>query len=378
MNRSVCFLMIGDVRYDGRSYNMARSLLRRGFRVLFLMTAMQGEELTYDGIQLECLGLRRWPSAKLTYLQYYLKALPRALKSRCDVYIAADLFSLPIAFAAARYHRARVVYDCKEFFFALASLQRRPFIQTFWSLVERLFIRKVDAVMAAGEEDVRILADRYAISAPTAVLNHPPNRERHNKVELRSRFHLPASCRILLYQGGLQSGRGLGLMLDLLQYLPKCAIVFIGDGHLKDQLQRRAIGLEGRVFFLGRVPYKDLLDYTASADLGMALIEDYGLSYQYARPNKLFEYIMAEVPVVVTDFPVMKKIVEEHNVGIAVSLHHPKLIAEAIDALLSDEGLYQSLKANCRIASKCLSWETEEKKFLRLIEGLLPANSAKP
>ena len=374
MRAAICFMEIGDVRYDGRSYNMATSLSRAGHAVRFIVTGDKNSRVELEQIDLVQLGVRRWFWSKLYFLHYYLKLIPAAFSARADLYVSADLFSLPIAYLVARVRGARVVYDAKEFYFATAALKDRPHTQRFWAWVEGLFVKRVDGITVAGEDDSRIVAQRYGVPPPTPILNHPPyvaKVERSQK--LRQELSIPPEKKIILYQGGLQSGRGLFLSLDVLVHLPDSVLVFLGEGHLKGELSRTisAQGLEGRAFIRERVEYPNLIEYTASADIGLALVEDYGLSYRYARPNKLFEYVMAGVPVVVTNFPVMREVVERYDVGVAVDLAEPAVIARVIDAILKDANRYRRLVENCRSAAKVLCWEKEEPKFLALIQSVL-------
>jgi glycosyltransferase involved in cell wall biosynthesis len=88
------------------------------------------------------------------------------------------------------------------------------------------------------------------------------------------------------------------------------------------------------------------------------------LSYYYALPNKLFEYIMAEIPAVVSNLPQMKEIIERYEVGMVVDLDNPDELIEVIKKLTENEVLYKKFKENCRTASQELNWENEVKNLL--------------
>ena len=103
-------------------------------------------------------------------------------------------------------------------------------------------------------------------------------------------------------------------------------------------------------------------------DIGVALIENISKSYYYALPNKLFEYIMAEVPVVVSNLPQMKEIIEKYDVGFAVDIDNRYELITAIKKLSEDARLYESKKQNCRIASQELNWEKEVTSLLQTIK----------
>jgi glycosyltransferase involved in cell wall biosynthesis len=110
------------------------------------------------------------------------------------------------------------------------------------------------------------------------------------------------------------------------------------------------------------VPHEELLRLTASADIGFALIEPISESYRLALPNKLFEYIMAGVPVVASDLPAMKEVLDAHGVGIAVSADEDeKRLAELILDMYENLEKYRS---RCREAREKLNWEAQEERLL--------------
>ena len=98
----------------------------------------------------------------------------------------------------------------------------------------------------------------------------------------------------------------------------KCDLVVLGTGVFRTKYEKLAseLGITDRIHFLGNIDQKELINYTAGADIGVALIENISKSYYYALPNKLFEYIMANVPVLISDLPQMKKIVDDYNASL--------------------------------------------------------------
>jgi len=121
------------------------------------------------------------------------------------------------------------------------------------------------------------------------------------------------------------------------------------------------LGLESKIKFLGRLPFQELNEVTRKADLGISLEEDLGLNYRFALPNKLFDYIQAGVPVLVSDLPEMRRIVEQYKIGMIAETHLRKELVEVIKAALFDlEKRYTWMK-NMPLAAKELCWENEEK-----------------
>ena len=114
--------------------------------------------------------------------------------------------------------------------------------------------------------------------------------------------------------------------------------------------------------FLGKIAPKELKAYTQSADLGISLEEDLGLNYRFALPNKLFDYIQAEIPVIVSDLPDMCKLVTDFNIGEILRERNPKALADLVSLTLD-----KNYKEELRKAKNELSWEKEKLKLIKLI-----------
>ena len=143
-----------------------------------------------------------------------------------------------------------------------------------------------------------------------------------------------------------------------------------GEGPKKAEYEQlvKNLNLSNRIHFLGNIPPKTLKTITPLADIGMSLEEDLGLSYRYALPNKLFDFIQARVPILATNLPEIKKMVEEYNVGKVIINHEPKHLAETLQEILN-EGK-RSYQENLAKAAKELCWENEEIKLKAIFEQI--------
>jgi glycosyltransferase involved in cell wall biosynthesis len=142
----------------------------------------------------------------------------------------------------------------------------------------------------------------------------------------------------------------------------------LGDGDIKQKLVRmvRKHGLQEKVHFFGKVPMDALWQYTAAADVGISLEEDLGLNYQYALPNKLFDYIQARLPVVISDLPEMKAIVTRYNIGKILEERTPQKLATTIHEVLTTMPGNKEFYSNIELAARELCWEKEEDKLVSL------------
>jgi len=116
-------------------------------------------------------------------------------------------------------------------------------------------------------------------------------------------------------------------------------------------------------------PYK-ILEYTSSADYGISLIEPISLSYEYCLPNKVFEYTMAGLPIIVSSLPEMKRFVEENNVGIAVDFNNSIESLKNIFIEFSKQD-YNKYKDNLNNTASKFNWEEQEQVLLKIYEKLV-------
>jgi glycosyltransferase involved in cell wall biosynthesis len=367
-------LEIGDIRTDGRCKNIADSFISYGGRVTFLGPSDKDSRELDGNIVLQYLKIRRNWGSKVAYLHYWIRAFFTAIRLKPDIIIAEDLFSLPPALLAAFYTGARVLYDAKEFYFALASLKDRRVTQWFWSTLEYLTIQFTDVVITSGERDSDILRLQYKITRPVAIHNHPPKRTGEaDRTVLRRKYGIPTDHVIFLYQGWLLEGRGLPLMLDIAEQYENVFCVIMGEGKMRQEIEKRiqASDVRDRVLLTGALPYDELLKNTDGADVGCALIEDRGLSYRYARPNKLFEYIRANVPVLVSNFPAMREVVESYGIGLTADPRNRLEVLDAARILIEDAGIRERFRIACIKAAEEFTWETEEKKLFKLFNSVM-------
>ncbi|NJK85562.1 MAG: glycosyltransferase family 4 protein [Bacteroidales bacterium] len=175
--------------------------------------------------------------------------------------------------------------------------------------------------------------------------------------------------KIIIYQGSVNVGRGLERMIEAMRYIENAHFVIVGEGDILSELEKKVKDdqLSDKVTFMGRIPVSALHYYTVEADLGISLEENLGLNYYYALPNKLFDYIQARVPVLVSDFPEMAEVVNRYKIGRTTLISDPKQLAVILHEMLTDEGCRESWKLNLQHAADELCWENEENKLFDLL-----------
>ena len=223
--------------------------------------------------------------------------------------------------------------------------------------------------MVTGPMDGEFLVKEYGIKNIILLRNLPRYYKPTLQLDLRSHVNIDKTKRIILYQGVLLKGRGIEKVFSVLDELPNHVFVIAGGGEFFEHYQKLAaeMNVSDKVFFLGKLTQDELPKITASVDVGVSLIENLSISYYHALPNKLFEYIMADVPVIVSNLPQMKEIVDKYDVGFAVDIDNKNELITAFKKLSEDNDLYESKKQNCHIASQELNWEKEVVSLLKTL-----------
>jgi glycosyltransferase involved in cell wall biosynthesis len=288
-----------------------------------------------------------------------------------DVYHCHDLGTLLIGWFARRRTGGRLVYDAHELFTELGTIGYME--RQYYRLLERHLIHRVDAVIVPGNSRGQYLSKRYGIQLPTSICNFPPSYGRYMcAITIREKLGLAGNTPIIVYTGGYIPGRGLHNLVSSATYLDKGVLVFIGWGVLEEKLKSmvKEKGLEKKVIFTEPVPPNELVSFIRSANLGVVIYQYTSLNNYYACPNKLYEYIHAGLPVVSSNFPGLREIVDGYQLGKTFDPEDPKDIADATNQTLRDEKRYNELKRNALEAARVFNWENESGKLLALYEGL--------
>ena len=184
---------------------------------------------------------------------------------------------------------------------------------------------------------------------------------------------------MLLYQGCVNKGRGVDWAIDALEFLPECRLVVAGGGDLLEEMKAYAAQKPWaeKISFLGRMKPEELERLTRSCGVrlagsrfpqavGMVMLEDMGLSYHYALPNRIGDFVAAGVPMVVSDLPEMARVVRRFGVGEVMDAPTPQALAEAVKRVLAREWTDDDFAA----AREDMDWKKEKKKLIEIIETI--------
>lgn len=287
-------------------------------------------------------------------------------------YHASDLYVLPAMAANARRRNAGLVYDARELYPFVQGTVGKPWATFFWSQLEARYVPRADVVMTVSDSIADRLQDAYGIRPPVVVHNVPDRAQVEVSPYLRENLPISESTLLVLHLGQLRNGRGCEILVRAMREVRGAALVFLGTGPERDPLKNLTVseGVEASVFFLDPVPYDQVLDVAAGADVGVSLLEDTCLNHRLALPNKLFEYLMAGLPTIVSDFPEVGRVVEEFDVGLAVDPSRPDMVTQAIQKMVDDEPARLRWKSNTPKVTETFSWSNASQVMTRAYQTL--------
>ena len=402
----VCLVTVGmgDVLSFPRMYKVARTLRKHGHEVVALCVRRQNKPSVEvrDGILIRRVKpmvrtRRRLPQLfLLKALGLYLSMTLAALRERADVYHCFHFGALPVGATvkALRGRSVKLFYGGLEdypYSYARYYLWRlRPpgnvmLARLAWKIYykfELSLIRTfVDFVFTVDSAD-GIPYKRYkAVSENVVKIQNVPEAKADVDEELRE--ELVAKYRgykILVYVGAVHRIRGCLNMVRAMRYVvkevPNAKLLLIGpiteEGFMEEASAFiKQHSLEDNVEFLGFVPYDKLHTYLAICHVGLWLYLPYEQSIRTKGSSKLFLYMRAGLPVVASNFPGIRSIIEEAKCGILVNPTDVKQIADAMIMLLENPELAKQMGENGRKAVReKYNWEKEEEKIIGAYEQL--------
>ena len=385
--KKVISIVLNNFKNDSRVLKENISLQKAGYDVKVVALWEEGfeefENIHNISVHRIKLASKNWSKNKFIQLFKYFEFMYKVIKKykKANIIHCNDLNTLPIGVIVKKFfnRNIKIVYDAHEYeteINGLTGIQKK-----LTKLLEKSLIKYADRVITVSDSIANEYVKLYGIKKPALVLNTPHYKEIEKKDIFRETFNIDKDKTIFLYQGGLSSGRGIEILLETFKLFKgegrrekgeensiQPCIVFMGYGELENLIKEYSKKYNN-IYFHPAVSPDILLDYTSSADFGISTIEDSCLSYRYCLPNKMFEYLMAEIPVIVSNLPEMKRLVEKNRVGVVAQENTPQGLKEAIlKAITMDK---KELQSNIQKIKQSFNWEEQEKVLLDVYKELM-------
>ena len=376
----VCFLSSAHPALDKRVFDKeARSLHQHGFEVIHLCPQSEGEPLgrwQQDGIEIETYP--RLPGIR-SRLRQLAKLFRRAKAIKADVYHCNEVDSWVVGVFLRIFAGHRCIFDVHEHYPSTFAESRFPqwlqplvagSVRLLYALLSPFTSRIVLAKRSVAPDfwfakNKLVLVQNFT---PLAALTGQNVKEREPRGPRPTLIHL----------GLIGKARGWPQLLDAMARMHNkdCILHVIGKFHDGTEeeffAKARALGLTDRIKFDQWMPFDQAFKRLTQADIGLVLFQPGIQNHVFALPHKMFDYMLAELPLVVPEFAVeVREIVKEADCGLLVDPTDPASIAAALDKLLDEPETRARLGQQGRDAVlKKYNWEAEAAEFVEMYSSL--------
>ncbi len=360
--KKIIVSVTNDLTTDQRVAKICDTLLELDYEVILVgrrLKTSQAINRKYDTKR-----FKLWfNSGALFYANYNIHLFFYLLFSKFDALWSNDLDTLLSNYLVSRLKGEKIIFDSHEYFTEVPELVNRPRVKKIWKLIERQIVPKLKHIFTVSPSIAKLYNEEYGVNVK--ILRNLPQLS--DDIALKKDLKVEDK-NILVYQGAVNINRGIEYMVKAMKYIDNAVLYILGVGDIYEDIHDLISKLElnDKVKMLGEIPLENLKSYTVQADIGLSLEENAGLNYRYALPNKLFNYIHANIPVLVSDLPEMKAVVNKYNIGEVIENHDEKHIADKINSMLNDKEKMQFWKANTKKAMAELNWE-KEKQIIKTV-----------
>lgn len=367
--KKVIVSVSNDLVTDNRVDKTCNSLVEAGYNVHLIgrlkrnSPPMNKRKYSYSRLHL-CFY-----SSFFFYADFNIRLFLKLLFSKIDILWANDLDTLLANYLISKIRNKPLVFDSHEHFTEVPELKYNRFAKWFWKRIERRILPNLKNVITVCNPIADYFKKEYGVDA--VIVRNFPKADSIKKVKTKEDLNMPDKPILVWQGGGCNIERGMEELVESMQWVDAYLYV-IGDGDVYDNLKTLAVefGVRNKISFVPRIPFDDMMQYTFNADIGLSLDKDTNQNYAMSLPNKLFEYIHAEIPIIITPLSEIKHILEAFNICDFLNNHNPKNIAEQINSLLNDKERRDLYVENCKKAKQQFCWEEEQKKILDLLNEI--------
>lgn len=362
--KTITIAISGQLYTDQRIIRIASSLSENNYKV----TVFYRSYLKYKNGKQDTGRVYPFNNRKLTFLfntgvAFYfffnLRLFLLLLFRRQHILCAVDADTLPAFTLLSKLKRTPLIYDAHEYFAEVPELENKPLKQSIWHKVTQMGVKQSTDRYTVSETLAKALEERYGSPFKT-IRNLPFYKEKD--------VHLKHERPTIIYQGALNKGRELELLIGTMQKLPGFDCIIIGEGDLSEALRNMAKGAEN-VKFLGLLSPEKINIITQKAFLGYNLLDAKSKSYYYSLSNKYFDYMQAGVPSISSELPEYELLNSSYQCGLCIPNTEEDLL-RVIHYCHEHKDYYLNLQQNALLASLNNNWENESQKLISIYDCL--------
>jgi len=350
-------------RYDDRIFlKECKSLYNNGYEVSLIVADGKGDE-NKDGIKIYDVGKPKNRIERI--LKFTKKIYKKAIEINAKVYHFHDPELIPIGLKLKKLGK-NVIFDSHED--VTKQILSKPYlnkfflnlISNFYAFYENYACKKLDAIIVANPSSINKF---LKINKNTVDVCNFPLLEEFMQIDFDPNLKKSDIC----YIGGISKIRGIEQTIKSLKFLPDIKLNLAGNFE-SEELKNYITSLPEweKVNYYGYVDRNKVIEIIKNSMIGLSTLLPTP-NYLINIPIKIFEYMASWLPVIASDFPLWREIVEGNNCGICVNPLDPKEIAKAIEYLIEHPDEARKMGENGRKAVlEKYNWQNEEKKLLKL------------
>lgn len=371
VKKRIAISVSNDISTDQRVGKQCRFLAENGYEITLYGRVLPNSrpiDRPYDVRRFKLLFNKGF----LFYAALNFRLFFTLVFAKTDLFYANDLDTLPANYLASVIRRKPLIYDSHEYFTEVPEIQNKPLVKSIWKLAERMCIGRCAIVITVSGSIAELLQETYGLKKVFLVRNLPYEKvsiEPFSKAEIGVN---PGQFLVVLQGAGINVDRGAEELVQAMKSVKNTTLLIVGDGDAVPFLKKmvRELDLEETVLFKPKMPFEKMMRHTAAADLGVSLDKNTNLNYRFSLPNKIFDYALAEVPVLASDLVEVKKLILEYEIGEILPVHSAEEIAKKLSAIEADRSKLGVYKQNTKKLIESLNWRTEYRPVLEKMETL--------
>ena len=363
--------VINDLVTDNRVNKSCMALIECGYDVTLvgrkLSNSLPIPNWTFKTIRLKMI----FKKGPLFYFFFNLRLFFVGLINKTDLFYANDLDTLAPLFLLSKLKKKPLIYDSHELFCEVPELKASRIKKFIWQKLEGYIIPKLKTCITVNDSIAKIYEAKYNV--PFYIIRNISDFDQTFIPKSRVQLSLPEDKKIILLQGaGINVDRGAEELIDAMEFVQNAVLYIIGSGDVWENLKQKVLfnkNIQNKVVLINKLPKSELINYTFNADIGLSIDKNTNLNYLYSLPNKIFDYIQAEIPILASRLPEIENIILQYKIGDFIDDHNPKTIANKLNEMLYSQQL-SSYKKYLAIAKKEITWKSEKEKLLTIIKNI--------
>jgi glycosyltransferase involved in cell wall biosynthesis len=359
-----------DLSTDQRINKICETLDALGYDIVLIGRKLENSlpiNRKYRTIRMQLLFKRGF----FFYAEFNIRLFFRLLFLKKDILLSNDLDTLLPNFLISKIFFKKLVYDSHELFTEVPELVEREGVRKVWLNLEKIIFPKLKNVYTVNNSIANYYSKKYDVSV--RVVRNISVKQKNGLIDSELSNKIKGGKKMLIIIGtGINKDRGAEEAVEMMQYVEDAVLYIIGGGDVFKKLKTMTIklNLQDKITLLDKMGYSELMEYTKIADLGLSLDKGSNLNYEYSLPNKVFDYIQCNTPILATNRKEVATLINKNNIGYITTTLNPETLAHQVNSIFKNRELYNRIKSNLKVTAEKYCWENESEKLKEIYSNL--------